>query len=25
MQVHICSGRKLKYENGLSDLDMTGK
>ena len=24
-QVHVCSGRKRKYENGLSDVDMTGK
>jgi len=24
-QVHVCSGRKRKYENVLSDVDMTGK
>jgi len=24
-QVRICSDRKRKYENGLSDLDVTGK
>ena len=24
-QVHVCSGRKRKYENGLSDVDMAGK
>ena len=24
-QVHVCSDRKRKYENRLSDVDMTGK